>query len=364
LLSRVNRPIINYDMSPVESQFLKTLEEYVSALTEAIDKLADICCKLGLKANKLLTYDRSEYYNDVNNYNEAVNQYMTIGKSLNKLFVKVDNFFLKEHSLKVREGRIPEHIASNGFRDSAISESIADLEKKPLKQLLIGIENGMNTALDMGIQYLDIGYSMEGTDAVDGVLYIPMYNNNVFKIKFVTIAKQNHNFFEFSSDSELIKFPIYFKTAIDIIANNNKERISEITYMGNHVHLSLRGLLEEENPICDICGEEVAFSEGNWIETEEGFFHFECHYHGEAIPAKNRPDSNLFHQKHLPTTLEHAVDHLISSLSTEYKKKIREMSLEELEMTHFLMGIAIRNQLKLGMGNDELLQDCGPNIHP
>jgi hypothetical protein len=68
-----------------ETQFLEILEVYIMALTETIDKLAKICNKLNLKANRLLVYDKNEYQYDVDEYNISVQNYLSIGNSLNNI---------------------------------------------------------------------------------------------------------------------------------------------------------------------------------------------------------------------------------------------------------------------------------------
>jgi len=62
--------------------------------------------------------------------------------------------------------------------------------------------------------------------------------------------------------------------------------------------------------------------------------------------------------KRLPTTVDQAVDMLLSELSIEEKTKIANMSKDNLVNLHFSLGIYIRNEFKLWTGNKELLQSC------
>lgn len=65
-------------------------------------------------------------------------------------------------------------------------------------------------------------------------------------------------------------------------------------------------------------------------------------------------------RKTLPTTIEQAVDWVISNLSGEQRAEFASGSEEEIR---FGFGMWIRNTLGLWSGNEELLKACG-KTHP
>ncbi len=68
----------------------------------------------------------------------------------------------------------------------------------------------------------------------------------------------------------------------------------------------------------------------------------------------------------LPLTLEAAVDEIVSSLSEEDKKTVKDTSFDDLILYHHGWGTGIRNSFGLWGGNTELLKSaCGSeDCHP
>ena len=68
----------------------------------------------------------------------------------------------------------------------------------------------------------------------------------------------------------------------------------------------------------------------------------------------------------LPSTLAEAVTDILSEMSLEDRRRVREMKREDLIMFHFGWGTGIRNALGLWGGNDALLRSvCGGELcHP
>lgn len=62
--------------------------------------------------------------------------------------------------------------------------------------------------------------------------------------------------------------------------------------------------------------------------------------------------------KRLQTTVDQAVDMLLSELSIEEKTKIANMSKDNLINLHFSLGMSIRNEFRLWTDNKELLESC------
>jgi hypothetical protein len=72
-------------------------------------------------------------------------------------------------------------------------------------------------------------------------------------------------------------------------------------------------------------------------------------------------------RKDLPKSLSEAVDYVIERMSPGDREELRKLSKSDLVMTHFGLGMWIRNELGLWGDNQELLADLsGPNrwIHP
>jgi hypothetical protein len=66
-----------------------------------------------------------------------------------------------------------------------------------------------------------------------------------------------------------------------------------------------------------------------------------------------------------PTTVEATVADLLSALSEESKKTIRETKKDDLIMFHHGWGTGIRNHYGLWRGNDKLIESaCGKPCHP
>ncbi len=60
-----------------------------------------------------------------------------------------------------------------------------------------------------------------------------------------------------------------------------------------------------------------------------------------------------------PTTLDEAVDVIISELTEEDKTSIRASKRDELLKQHYMLGLYIGNSLGLWQGNRKLLVSCG-----
>ena len=66
-----------------------------------------------------------------------------------------------------------------------------------------------------------------------------------------------------------------------------------------------------------------------------------------------------------PTTVESAVEQLLTMLSEESKATVRELPEEELIHCHYGLGMAIRNEFGLWKGNEKLLKAaCPEGGHP
>ena len=68
----------------------------------------------------------------------------------------------------------------------------------------------------------------------------------------------------------------------------------------------------------------------------------------------------------LPSTLAEAVAHILSEMSVDDKRLVRETKREDLIKFHFGWGMGIRNALGLWSGNDALLRSacCEGLCHP
>ena len=65
-----------------------------------------------------------------------------------------------------------------------------------------------------------------------------------------------------------------------------------------------------------------------------------------------------------PTTVEEAVDRILAKLTDGQKDDVRKTPLAELELLHFGLGTAVRNECGLWEGNTALLAACGsPDVH-
>ena len=66
-----------------------------------------------------------------------------------------------------------------------------------------------------------------------------------------------------------------------------------------------------------------------------------------------------------PTTVEEAVNRILDKLTSAQKDEVRKTPSGELDLLHFGLGTAIRNECGLWEGNTALLAACGsPDIHP
>lgn len=66
-----------------------------------------------------------------------------------------------------------------------------------------------------------------------------------------------------------------------------------------------------------------------------------------------------------PSTVDEAVERLVSRLDEESKRKVRETPRDKLSQFHLGWGMGIRNSYGLWAGNSRLLESCGPeNLHP
>jgi hypothetical protein len=63
--------------------------------------------------------------------------------------------------------------------------------------------------------------------------------------------------------------------------------------------------------------------------------------------------------KSYPLTVEEAVEHLLPEMSDEDKRALRELPEDDLIVTHFGLGMYIRNKLGLWDKNSELMEACG-----
>jgi len=68
---------------------------------------------------------------------------------------------------------------------------------------------------------------------------------------------------------------------------------------------------------------------------------------------------------HWPTTIDQAVDRILGKLTAAEKVAIRRTPVADLDLLHFGLGAAIRNECGLWDGNTALLASCGsPDMHP
>jgi hypothetical protein len=66
-----------------------------------------------------------------------------------------------------------------------------------------------------------------------------------------------------------------------------------------------------------------------------------------------------------PRTVADAVDYVVSLLSEENKRKVREASESGIQMLNFTLGTFVRNVCGLWQENTELLRSCGDeDMHP
>jgi hypothetical protein len=73
---------------PEELTFINIFIEYVTALSNSMGKLRDICNKFQEKIDGERDYSMSEYNRDVSIYEESSEIYFNVGKQLNKYFNK------------------------------------------------------------------------------------------------------------------------------------------------------------------------------------------------------------------------------------------------------------------------------------
>lgn len=66
-----------------------------------------------------------------------------------------------------------------------------------------------------------------------------------------------------------------------------------------------------------------------------------------------------------PTTVDQAVDRILDKLTKSQKDEIRKTPVADLDLLHFGLGTAIRNECGLWDGNTALLAACGTtDMHP
>ena len=66
-----------------------------------------------------------------------------------------------------------------------------------------------------------------------------------------------------------------------------------------------------------------------------------------------------------PTTVDEAVDRILAKLTDAQKDEVRTTPEADLDLLHFGLGTAIRNECGLWDGNTALLAACGsPDMHP
>ena len=66
-----------------------------------------------------------------------------------------------------------------------------------------------------------------------------------------------------------------------------------------------------------------------------------------------------------PTTVDQAVDRILDKLPDKQKAVLRKTPEDDLDLLHFGLGTAIRNECGLWSGNTPLLAACGsPDMHP
>ncbi len=63
-----------------------------------------------------------------------------------------------------------------------------------------------------------------------------------------------------------------------------------------------------------------------------------------------------------PTTVDEAVNLLVSTLSADEKDTFRTTPHSDLILHHFGLGQYIRNTFGLWQGNDDLLRSCHPEV--
>lgn len=71
----------------------------------------------------------------------------------------------------------------------------------------------------------------------------------------------------------------------------------------------------------------------------------------------------MTHQSNWPKSLDEAVQRILSRMSPEDQKTVRETPRQQLILFHHGWGTGIRNSFGLWQGNHELLQSCGGG-HP
>jgi len=77
------------------------------------------------------------------------------------------------------------------------------------------------------------------------------------------------------------------------------------------------------------------------------------------VIALNHPVPNW------PTTIDQAVDRILANLTAVEKAAIRRTPVADLDLLHFSLGAAVRNECGLWDGNTALLASCGsPDMHP
>ena len=83
----------------------------------------------------------------------------------------------------------------------------------------------------------------------------------------------------------------------------------------------------------------------------------------ENNTGKTTKNENSTYSFGWPTTVDDAVDSILSSMSKEDKQTVKCAKEADLIMFHFGWGNNIRNQFGLWAGNQELLASCG-ELHP
>ena len=80
---------------------------------------------------------------------------------------------------------------------------------------------------------------------------------------------------------------------------------------------------------------------------------------GRTVIMLNRPVPDW------PTTVDQAVDRILDKLPDNQKAVLRKTPAGDLDLLHFGLGTAIRNECGLWDENTALLAACGaPHMHP
>ena len=74
------------DYGAAEKEYLELLSQYVTALIETVRSLRTMLGRLNAKSERLASYDRQQYREDMAQYEGARQAYVTLGKRLNELY--------------------------------------------------------------------------------------------------------------------------------------------------------------------------------------------------------------------------------------------------------------------------------------